>query len=344
MNYEKKYLVWLNILKGLAIILVVFGHTITVNLRTSNKGFMFVYFLVYFFHTRTLFYLSGYVIGFKKEKYFKEQTIVFIKNKFKRLMIPYIFILTITYVAIKVMCMNSMFNSLWIRFGFGDISTKDWLYGIISGDNALNKHLWYIYVLFILSIFIFFVLKKKINIKIVVFISLCLFLYQQFTNNDFFYVLNRCFDYGVFFIMGYYDKCNERKQRISVVNFFAIIYMFVFSYLKMKGVHGIYENPIMILFFSYKVIGTLICISKKVADKGIVSDVLNFLGKHSYSIYLFHHPFLSIGITTIILAMTQRFVFIVLLIITSICVILSLLIELMLNTKIFRKIKPFLLG
>ena len=76
----------IDVLKGIAILLVVIGHSVceVYDSKTFNTNIIFKF--CYSFHMPLFFYISGYLVGMK-DVYTNE----WIKRKFKTLMIPYFF-------------------------------------------------------------------------------------------------------------------------------------------------------------------------------------------------------------------------------------------------------------
>ena len=137
----------IDILKGIAILLVVFGHI-------CWEGISHEY--LWGFHMAIFFFASG--IFFSTEKYnnsFKN----FFKAKIKGLIFPYVIFYLLTYVY-------------WVliesRFRGGDLSRADQFLGLFYGTynvnyNDFNGALWFLPCLFTMNIFYWFVNKIKNN-------------------------------------------------------------------------------------------------------------------------------------------------------------------------------------
>lgn len=71
-NASMQRIAYIDLLKGFAIFLVVMGHFLAWNIPEScqpNFGQSFVYRLIYSFHMPLFFFLSGYLVDVKKEKW-----------------------------------------------------------------------------------------------------------------------------------------------------------------------------------------------------------------------------------------------------------------------------------
>lgn len=90
MGYQesKKRVEWIDIAKGIGIILVIIGHAVTWNNCTYP---------IYAFHMPLFFFLSGIVYNYKEEKY-----IIFARNSARKLLYPFFVILTISALVCLV--------------------------------------------------------------------------------------------------------------------------------------------------------------------------------------------------------------------------------------------------
>lgn len=136
-------LAWLDITKGIAIILMVLGHT---SIPTLFHNYIFS------FHMPLFFLVSGYM--FKNKYNFKE----YIIRKTKQLLIPYI-----TFAPI--------INIIALTTKNYHLDPKDWVNFIINGTDLA---LWFLIILYLTQI-IFYLVTKYINnshIKVAVIILL----------------------------------------------------------------------------------------------------------------------------------------------------------------------------
>lgn len=126
---------WLDILKGLLIILVILGH--------SNMNYSIVK-IIYSFHMPLFFMISGYLLDINKI----ESLMEWIKSKWKKYLLPYACFL----------CLNSLLN--FSNRG-GENVLKDILKGMYGGSVA-NGVYWFITNLFF-GIIIYLFVEKKIE-------------------------------------------------------------------------------------------------------------------------------------------------------------------------------------
>ncbi len=146
----------LDIAKGIGIILVVLGHTMSPVMEGHNI-IEWLYSVIYTFHMPLFFFISGYVAT--KLVTQTTQKTELLKQRVIRLMIPYL-TWAVIYLPMKtVMAQHVRFNDEY-----------KW-YSLFLGNNP-DGQLWFLYVLFVLSVFmILFVTKKNLIFFTFVFVT-----------------------------------------------------------------------------------------------------------------------------------------------------------------------------
>lgn len=136
---EKEYYKWINIARGIGMILVVCGHAIGDTITGERYGIV-AFDVIYSFHMPLFFFLSGFCgTGVLRMKNYS-QKLGYIYKKFERLMIPY-FIVGIIYVPLKIIFAGEVNTTLQLN---------SFVIDFLLGDNP-NAQLWTLYALFILS-------------------------------------------------------------------------------------------------------------------------------------------------------------------------------------------------
>ena len=79
---------YIDVAKGMCILLVVMGHILQYN--CEGNGARMVFDFIYSFHMPVFMLLSGYVVSLSRDRVVKENAMVFIKNKFVSLVIPFL--------------------------------------------------------------------------------------------------------------------------------------------------------------------------------------------------------------------------------------------------------------
>ena len=275
------YFVELDIIKFLAILLVVLGHVLNFYtdaplIKPLNSSLMLarVQSIIYSFHMPLFIFVSGCVYGYQVEIIKKQQKFdTFVAKKWKRLMIPY-FIFGLLYVA--------PFMVLW---GYRDGYLSYVIDGILLSHDS--RHLWYVWALF--NIFVLFYvaswLVEKAKIPKYTFLLLAIGCFMVASRIPNVFQLSSSFKYMLWFVMGYeLIVCQETllsrivKQWGLYFGALIIALEFFSSPMFFPGCRTIYAIGGITFFYS---------IAFKI--RSIVK--LNFfriVTSNSYGLYLFH--------------------------------------------------------
>lgn len=282
-----KRLSYIDIAKGIAMIFIVFGHTI---IHTPNAYSIYQY--IYSFHVVLFFILSGFTYSNKRG--LKE----FIFVKFKKLMTPFFIFATLFLIPYFLLAHYTSFN-----IEIADISEiKSLLLEIIYGNGnnlALkqNTSLWFLPALF--SSEVIYRCLDKVNIKYKdIFLTLLLLVvsyistYMQIVLP---WGINTALALLVFFQLGILIKKYEVIEKINrslIIKIVLIILSVstIYIYSKNKTVdcanysYGVYG----IFLFTSLVLPLLIIWVSKVINK---CKLLEYIGKNTLSILIFHKLF-----------------------------------------------------
>lgn len=275
---ENGRIAWIDTAKAIGIFLVVLGH---LNLP---KG---LYDAIYTFHMPLFFVLAG--MTFNGELPFA----LFLKKKFKALVIPYFFF-------------SAIFFAFWLFVGrhYGvdagsgpSVPESEVIlqifYGI--GSSLYPTPLWFLTCLFMTEIlFYFFVRQDSQKMKVV---ELLLILSAGLTYEHFsptllprlFWNIDFAMYYLPFVALGYYAFNSgffNRKniKQIAVVSFMACGAVFAISNNLMTGLHQHWYNSVLTLIPA--VAGCAAAVSISIAIPG--NAPMNFLGKNTLALFALH--------------------------------------------------------
>ena len=310
MNNEKIILQELDYLKIIGVLLVVIGHctsiytggwVFTSPVKSSVYGLIASY--VYTFHVPMLVFVSGaiyYYCRINKEKYSSIKSLII--NKFKRLILPFLFVGIIYSIPIKYI----------IGMTEGNIFSN--IKSFILGSNT--GHLWYLLMLF--DIFIIFYLYEKfiLNRKYSIVLNLILFSILYISSGFFtnIFQINRAIQYSIFFYLGYEffrskDKLILKLEKLKSKSILIMTPVLITISLVLILVSKMKLSNIMLSkFFSLiNVVIAIICITicylivylinnrmKNIIIKEKIDKLINIIGKYSFSIYLLHEPIIFI--------------------------------------------------
>lgn len=281
--------------RGIAILIVFLGHSIIyhpIELAAMYDWCDILGISISSYNMPLFFLISGLLFGFSKK-----DNITVLKDKVKRLFVPYVFAMTIIHVG-KLMLPSSM---AWKQSGGGiiDVLTDIFLMG---GDR------WFVYVLlwiFILSLVIRPVTKSN-YVFIFVILSFLLTIFLELPN---LLLFDKVVKYIPYFLIGVYTSQYYKEIRtalcksffplillFAVMNVFFVRFLFSVSPLKVMLLPFVGSALIMSLSFYIE------DITKRSGRDNWLSKSLQYCGKYSLQFYLFElaYPIIRIEVARII--------------------------------------------
>jgi len=332
---------YIDIARAIAIILIVFGHTIV-----HNGNSYWLYKCIYSFHVILFFIISGMVYTEKNNK------LRFIKNKFLTIMIPY-FIFAIAFLVPYFMFggdVNSAINSEG-KFNLIDL-IKEIIYGVgINGALKQNTSLWFLPALFSTEVlYLFFIrITRKAN-EIIKFILLLGISYLSTKINFILpWGINSALNLMMFFYLGIIINKNKVIEKISknrpssiTITILTIFALVISQFNRtISCVNYQYGNYIIFLFTSLVISLFVLLLSYKINN----CKPLEIIGTNTLSILIFHKIIIllfqtKIEITKNILLTGSIYQCVIIsILITCLSVVISIVIG-----SIIKKYFPYLYG
>ena len=294
---EKVYNNTIQVMRALAVIMVVLQHSIS-RIATTNFDYKVMYALNHI-DVAVFFVIAGYLFESKKEKYYSQKWTEYIVQKWKTLLIPYLFWSLILAVGIKVSSMvfpavQNLFGTVW--------SWHEILINTIFFRDYYVQHLWFIYILFFFFV-IHRILKDYLTDKRTVF--LVLLVSVVLNRFSFGFILDKFILHFGTFLLGriifkyHFEEKNNIKSENKLWNMGVSIFVI--------GVLGIcfwseyvYKNS-----FTYSYLGNLVYAMSGIyivyliagiigSIGGLFRAVMNEVGDYSFEIYLMHNPYVSV--------------------------------------------------
>lgn len=274
----------IDLAKGLAILLVVWGHIVAGESPKDNSWYMTSKYAVYLFHMPFFMFLSGIVAGCT---YKPVDGIAawyeYVIGKLKRLLPAYL-IISVLIVVGKVVMANFVYVDHvppGIAEGILDV--------LVHPNRSSAKSFWFIYVLFLLYFSLHplvYILRNSVAGLIAVGVAL------QFINGPEFLLLDVYCKFLLFFVLGFiagqrfsgFSQLVEKYGMISLMVFAGLLYIVMgtkLPFLSARSLVGLFSIP------------ALLYLVHSVRRKSLASG-LRMLGKYSFAIYLFNTIFIGL--------------------------------------------------
>ena len=292
---EKK-LQYLDVARGIAILLVVLGHALIKDFASSNVFINYLRFYVYTIHMPIFFVISGMLFERNIDRYCKNSKYEYVKNKFCRFMIPYFSFSILNYLIVFFFSNFNYFSSILNKEGFVISSFSKSLFSIITYINHIDNHLWFLYVMFIILLLnrlFFFNFKCKEKKVIIIIISIIIYCISLFISPFAPEIVYKIMYYNIIFVFGRlsYMYCFLFKN--TRINFFNFIICLIFSIflLFIKDSREVWFYPLVNLIVE---LSASLWVIYYLGNLFLNNKVLNYFGngKKSMIIYLLHMPFI----------------------------------------------------
>lgn len=307
---QKIYYKYIDIAKGVAIILVVMGHIESTSAlyQIWQKFFML-------FHVPIFFMISGLTI--QEEQIKKPYS--YIKNKIKTIYIRAVIFCVLAVIAHNLCCRYGFYNPLLYPgdFRYDIYTNKEIVKQIIltlgcAGREPIMAAMWFVFVLFfslcgyaILSSILSYFLKNESSYESVRTIIIWgMFVLSAFLTNHYQFTIKRFSNVfaaialiHLSHILKHYKTIKFDRWEIVLISFIGLIQNMEYGIVLMNL--NIYGNPIFLLsngFFGMY----FVCFWSKKIENYKWSTILQICGRHSFWIMALH--ILSFKIVTILLS------------------------------------------
>ena len=259
-------------MKGIAILLVVLGHSVPDQASASGIASYPLYLMrtiIYSFHMPVFFFVAGYFMHIPLKEGFKK----FIKDKSIRLMVPY-FTIGLLYFPFKLVLS---------KFANQQIYPQD-IWKIFIGINP-DGELWFLYCLFFISIIIA-LLVKRVNLGLLI-VSFIIGMLSDVLNIFSVPMVSKILYFQFFYILGLYIKKYMLLDYMKSTGV-ALASLVIFSVGNYVLLYGINVLKILTLITAVSGIAITYYIANQIESRiGLYKTLLIFLGTVSMDIYIF---------------------------------------------------------
>lgn len=147
---DTKRILWLDLAKGFAMLLVLVGHSMRDEMRQVSPVLDFLYRAFYIFHMSYFFWLSGY--NYRMSRNRGGSPLRILSRRVKKQLPPWIlytlFIFAVFALAIRIPALRGTLEDA----GYGGMSIAAYLLAAVQANNPWAYHLWFLYVLMLLLV------------------------------------------------------------------------------------------------------------------------------------------------------------------------------------------------
>ena len=301
----------LQVLRGLAIIVVLIHHSIS----RTNVGLVLqsIDDILICFHMPVFFIIAGYLYQNKINKYESMKKGRFLLAKAKHLLVPYVFWTVLLWCGVQIAnSLNSSISQKMISIGFVPMSIKGLFVGLLTYEEYYTEHLWFLYVLFLYFLVHSFLgnAGSTRTCMVIGILGGLLTCYIQMPN-----IVERFFIWFVFFVAGrYIADQGEVKSWLENKAHICLIYILL-GFVLLSAIR------LVLSFSSYGISPYILRLLKQVVKYTIgffgvlllylaltflerkwsrVADFVKNIGDYSYDIYLMHNPYIvALGCTVL---------------------------------------------
>lgn len=279
---------WLDVLKGIGIILVLVGHIY------SNTT---VFHWLYSFHMPLFFFAAGWV-------YKQKPVLVDIKRRIQTIVVPYFSFGVLVLIYWQV---------IERRFRFSDMGFMDAFLGLLSGQYEnldFNVHLWFLPCFFVTVVFFNFLVNlgewANVGRKAAYIVSVLMsILYVVFSLPGLPWGIDRVFKYIGFYAVGTFlagrfstdvcKRCGVRETRATIIKFTKGIVALIL--IALNFILSYFDLTTGIMWFVTALIGVagFLLISQLINE----NKLLQYCGRISLIVLCIHGPVYRIVIKII---------------------------------------------
>ena len=291
----------LQLMRGFAILLVVFQHSIILYYNTY-ASMMFVSICV-FIDVHILLSLSGYLFQKKIEQYHEMGIKSFALKKFKSLGIPYLFWESVLFFGAFILYRLPFSGgaSLMEAIGFQKLSLPQIFVGLLTFRYSYVQLYWFLFALFwgLIINYAFSICSKRIEFPMLLFVVFCA-LSVLIPSNE--YILNKIGRSLLIFGFGRLFQ-KYRLEKVLFKNIFIMIAALPAFFLVLKSPEANQNEFLHTTVGSFKVVlmgitGILfffIVSSFLLSYRSKLTELILLLGNYSLAIYLLHNPWIVHG-------------------------------------------------
>lgn len=294
---EKRYN-YIDMAKGFAVLLVIFGHTFREQMRADFAWCDLSYLFVYKFHVSLLFMLSGmgYAITVRKNTALPAST--YIAKKAKSQLLPWFSYSVLIYAVFCVMQFVPQCRQIFEGSAYSIIPLHKFLFLLLCNNNKYAFHVWYLQTLFLFTLSAFLLdkyIKEDKAFLVKVILIVCAPAFYRLFCGGWVWLFKAYFQKLLFFLVGTIiskEFIRKNAKWLSIAGLVSGIAVFGLVYFPLDNIYA-HEVYGMILSYVDNAFVLMLCIGITAAFSLIDEKAAGFaaFGRNTMPYYLYHQPF-----------------------------------------------------
>lgn len=287
---------YIDVARGIGILLVVIGHTITRDLAQSSILWRVVRLFIYTIHMPIFFVISGMLFELNIKRYICKGIGKYVSDKFKSYMIPYFSFSLITYVLVAICSRYDVLSAILSKQGYKNYSLGESIMQIITYQGHQDGHLWFCYVMFLILIINIIFIKKNTWKLFIALLGIEIIFALWF--NEAPQLIRRVGHYLYLFSFGRQLVCMKIQKKTG----FGLCCLGLVAFAGLAWTTITNQHVFIALITPIVELSSGLCIVQYIAPNAMhmngfskkVLNVIKYMGKssNSYAIYLIHMPFI----------------------------------------------------
>ena len=287
---------WIDTAKGIGIFLVVLGHAIRPGM-IAIPWCDFLFRLIYAFHMPLFFLLSGYTFALSYAKHLNAPGRYTLKRT-KTLLVPFVCYAALIYLCFLIAYRLPVVGDLLASSSFAWVDPLSYVYLLFVWENPYAAHLWYIWVLLVITLVAFALAKilgeGRWRVILAVLSVPCLIAAVLLPIPT---AIRKMLAYLLFFAAGvlwegYGRRLLDYRHTLAGAAGVATAVVVLLSALSAAGILsdvggvGLAKNFVLAAAAIFVSIGVIL-LSQRITKLGMLAA----MGRESFAIYLLHQPF-----------------------------------------------------
>ena len=147
---QSQRIVWLDLGKGFAMALVLLGHSMRDEMRLVSPALDLLYRAMYIFHMTYFFWMTGYTYRLSRVK--GHPPLQTASRRLKKQIVPWFLYTMLIWIVFTVAVRLPGAGRVLADAGYAAMPLKDYLRVALQANNPWAYHLWFLYVLMLLTV------------------------------------------------------------------------------------------------------------------------------------------------------------------------------------------------